>query len=52
MLITNTPAKPHSYSVATEVGKSVSMPQALAYLAQRRPMARPLPKVIVRRKRP
>jgi hypothetical protein len=37
------------YSQTAETGKSVSMRQALAYLAQRRPMAKPLPKRRARR---
>lgn len=39
-----TSANRQRYSQTAGTGKSVSMRQALAYLAQRRPMAKPLPK--------
>jgi hypothetical protein len=46
MLILNTTSWPQIYSPAPETGKAVSMRQALAYLAHKRPQA-----VVLRKRR-
>jgi hypothetical protein len=50
MLIVAT-TNPQRCSPAVEMGLAVTMAQAKALLAQRRPMAKVLPKIVVRRKR-
>lgn len=44
LIAQNTRAVPRGEAAGADVGKTISMRQALAHLAQRRPLAKPLPK--------
>lgn len=44
LIAQNARAIPRGEAAGADIGKTISMRQALAILAQRRPLARPLPK--------